>query len=120
MSRTVNLVQALPRTAWRLVAGSVVMVVLTLAAPVCGALTSVGRVDPLVWQSAAAQPRVNVRVVLGYKPEAFHVKHLQAAGTIGGVSEVGIELLRVARPDLELLARTAWISRIELLGSADR
>ncbi|MDE3100707.1 MAG: hypothetical protein KGJ98_00565 [Chloroflexota bacterium] len=105
----------LPAAAWRLVAGLLLMIVLTFAEPAYGLLTAEGRVDPAVWQAASSQPRIDVLVVLGYKPDAFHLKHLQAVGTVGAASNTSVELRRVTRSDLDELASTAWISRIELL-----
>ncbi len=96
-------------------AGIALLVLITFLDPAYGWLTMANRVDPATQQAAVAQPYVDVLVVLGFKPKAFHLREIQALGIVGAVGDTTIQLRRVSHANLTTLARTPWISRIQPL-----
>lgn len=77
---------------------------LSIAAP--------GKVSSEIDRSRA---RVNLLVVLPFKPQRFHVLTFQQYGRVSGTTDRTIEL-RGARPDsLNTIARYYWVSRIDPL-----
>lgn len=71
-----------------------------------------GKVSPAIDRSRA---RVNLLVVLPFKPQRFHVLAFQRYGRVSGTTDRTIEL-RGARPDaLNTIARYYWVSRIDPL-----
>lgn len=98
-----------------LVAGILLMCVIVFAAPAYGLATSSARLDPALREAAASGEGVNVVIDLGFAPESFHMRQLQARGTIGLVRDTRVELHRVSPANLEELSRTPWITRVTLL-----
>jgi hypothetical protein len=81
-----------------------VQVWLTLAAPgkiAAGIPTDVNRVD--------------VRVLLPFVPERFHVQEMQRFGRVSGTRDNTIEVRGVNRGDLHALARPFWVRQVEPL-----
>lgn len=104
-----------PRALVRFVAGVAFITAMTFAGSVYGTATSNDRLDPAVRAAAVEKPYVDVIVRLNFKPQAFHMRQMQARGTVGAATDSSIQLRRVSRADLELLAVTPWIARVELL-----
>jgi hypothetical protein len=78
------------------------------------ALTVPGRLAPEVAAALASQPRLNVRVRLGFAPEEFHVRLFQEYGVVRGVQGTTVLLDRVRAEDVGRLARYYWIRGITL------
>ncbi|HSV83619.1 MAG TPA: hypothetical protein VLK85_30850 [Ramlibacter sp.] len=95
--------------------GILVMLALIYGRDVYGYFTASGRVAPEVQAAVAAEPFVNVLLVLDFAPEDFHIKQVQATGTMSGVAGTNVRLRRVRPEGLRELSRQYWIRRIELL-----
>jgi hypothetical protein len=78
------------------------------------ALTAPGRLAPEVAAALTRQPRLNVRVRLGFAPEEFHVRLFQEYGVVRGVQGTTVLLDRVRAEDVSRLARYYWIRGITL------
>ncbi len=59
--------------------------------------------------------RVDVRVVLPFVPERFHVQEMQSFGRVSGTRENSIEVRGVNRDKLTALARPFWVRQVEPL-----
>lgn len=59
--------------------------------------------------------RVDVRVVLPFVPERFHVQEMQRFGRVSGTRDNTIEVRGVNRSNLPALARPFWVSQVEPL-----
>jgi hypothetical protein len=96
--------------------GVFLLVVTTLAVgwQVFIALTAPGRLAPEVTAALARQPRVDVRVHLGFAPEEFHVRLFQEHGVVRGVQGTTVLLDRVRAEDVGRLARYYWIRGVTL------
>jgi hypothetical protein len=77
-------------------------------------LTSSGRLAPEVAAALTRQPRLNVRVHLGFAPEEFHVRLFQEYGVVRGVQGTTVLLDRVRPDDVSRLARYYWVGTITL------
>ena len=64
---------------------------------------------------AAGPERVSLLVTLRFVPERFHVQKLQQFGRVSGTEDNSVELRGVKRSDLDAIARTYWVRRIEPL-----
>jgi hypothetical protein len=59
--------------------------------------------------------RVDVRVLLPFVPERFHVQEMQRFGRVSGTRDNTIEVRGVNRGDLHALARPFWVRQVEPL-----
>lgn len=59
--------------------------------------------------------RVDVRVILPFVPERFHVQEMQRFGRVSGTYETTIEVRGVNRGNLAALARPFWVRQVEPL-----
>jgi hypothetical protein len=103
----------------RLLRHRTVVFLLVVAALAAGwqafiALTAPRRLAPEVAAALAREPRVNVRVRLGFAPEEFHVRLFQEYGVVRGVQETTVLLDRVRAEDVRRLARYYWVHGITL------
>ena len=98
------------RAAAQLVAGVLLILEMIGGPNVYGMLTTSGRLDESL---AGAQGPVNVRVDLGFEPQAFHTRTLQRHGVFGGkISDRSVRLFQVTPGSLTALARLYWIDSI--------
>lgn len=61
-------------------------------------------------QSGQPAPRAHYEVVLGFKPEAFHITRVQAVGRVIEVRGNTILTMDLASPDARELARQYWVA----------
>ena len=115
--KSFDLRQVIQQPSTRLVAGLVLVCALGFGPLTYGVVTSGSRLDDTVSHAATTQSRVNLVIVLGFKAQTFNIHYLQSYGQIGAETSTSVQLRDVSRTRLEALARTPWISRIELLQS---
>jgi len=71
-----------------------------------------GKVSPDIDRSRA---RVNLIVILPFRPERFHVLMFQKFGRVSGTTDDSVELRGVAPANLNAIARYYWVRRVEPL-----
>jgi len=96
-------------TQGRIVIGAIVLYLLwqawlSIAAP--------GKVSPEIDR---AKPRVNLLVVLPFRPERFHVLMFQKFGRVSGTTDDSVEVRGVDPARLNAIARYYWVSRVDPL-----
>ncbi|MCM5569933.1 hypothetical protein M6I34_05385 [Burkholderiaceae bacterium FT117] len=96
-------------TQGRIVIGAIVLYLLwqawlSIAAP--------GKVSPEIDR---ARPRVNLLVVLPFRPERFHVLMFQKFGRVSGTTDDSVEVRGVDPARLNAIARYYWVSRVDPL-----
>lgn len=96
--------------------GVTIMAVILLAAPVYGALTSGGKIDPAIDRNAET---VNVVVDLNSEMLTFHREELAEYGVYGGrdrnnpADRSRARLSNVTQDNLDKVASLFWVERIE-------
>lgn len=96
-------------TQGRIVIGAIVLYLLwqawlSIAAP--------GKVSPEIDRG---KPRVNLLVVLPFRPERFHVLMFQKFGRVSGTTDDSVEVRGVDPARLNAIARYYWVSRVDPL-----
>jgi len=61
------------------------------------------------------RPKVNLLVVLPFRPERFHVLMFQKYGRVSGTTDDSVELRGVEPANLNAIARHYWVSRVDPL-----
>ena len=61
------------------------------------------------------RPKVNLLVVLPFRPERFHVLMFQKYGRVSGTTDDSVELRGVLPENLNSIARHYWVSRVDPL-----
>jgi len=98
------------RAATQLVIGVLLILVMIAGPTLFGMVTASGRLDESL---AGAQQPVNVRVDLGFEPQAFHTRSLQRHGVFGGkISDRSVRLFQVSPDSLLALSHLYWIDSI--------
>ncbi len=92
-----------------------VLALLILGGDVYGRLTADFRMSSEVKAALRTERFLSVAVVLNFSPEDFHMKYFQDLGTMGGVKNTTILMLRIAADQVRMVAGEYWIQRIELL-----
>jgi len=83
-----------------------------------GRVTAPWRIAPDLQARLADGGYADIRVVLPFGPEQFHVNLLQQVGTVRGVQGNTVLVGRVPAAEVWRLARHYWIRRIEPLASS--
>lgn len=77
------------------------------------AVTARRKIDPGLLQTLGAGQPVNLWVELPFPPEEFHIRYLQDRGTVSGVQNHWIHLLRVRPAVAWSIARLYWVRRLK-------
>ncbi|MGI9623315.1 MAG: hypothetical protein ACR2PK_10800 [Acidimicrobiales bacterium] len=93
--------------------GSTLLLVILLAGPLYGRLTSGGKIDDDIDRSAST---VDVTVDLPFEPESYHRETLSELGVFAGRDRsdpTKMRLRAVTQDDLDRIANLFWVERIE-------
>ena len=86
-----------------------------------GYVTAPSRIAPDVRRALdAGAPMLDVRVTVGFKLEAFHMRYFQEQGQVVDVDSRGVAIRDVPAARLRAMARQYWISSISLAGTGRR
>ena len=96
----------------RLAVGVVLIAGIVAGPGLYGCATSAGRLAPSLQHVSGS---VNVRVVLGFPPQAFHQAQLSSYGVFAGRHGNTVFLLDVPPNSLRDLASIYWVAKIEPL-----
>jgi len=96
----------------RLLAGVVLIAGIVAGPGLYGRATAAGRLAPSLQHVSGS---VNVQVVLGFQPQAFHQSQLSSYGVFAGRHGNAVFLLNVPANSLRDLASIYWVARIEPL-----
>jgi len=59
-----------------------------------------------------------VQVDLDFTPEYFHIRKLQAIGTVAGIQGNSVRVLQLTPDEVHEIARFYWVKRLEPLASS--
>jgi hypothetical protein len=104
----------------RLLARLIVTALIVIAAlnvlPLYGQLTADAKIDPaLQKQLGDGSPAYSVRVDMDFPPEYFHIRKLQAIGTVAGVQGDTVRVLQLTPDEVHQIARFYWVKKVEPL-----
>ncbi len=83
------------------------------AAPAYGALTAESRLSPaLREQLKDGSYAYSVFVDFGFQPEYFHIRRLQAIGTVAGVEGRRMRVVEVTADQVREIGSVYWVQRV--------
>lgn len=102
-----------------LVTAAVVIAVLVLL-PLYGRLTADAKIDPaLRKQLGDGSPAYSVKVDLDFPPEYYHIRNLQAIGTVAGVRGNSVRVVQVTPDEVHQIVQLYWVRKVEPLDATD-
>lgn len=90
-------------------------VAFVLAAPaVYGRIVADSKIDPgLQQQLNDGSYAYSVQVDLDFPPEYFHIRKLQAIGTVAGIQGNSVRVLQLTPDEVHEIAQFYWVQRLE-------
>ena len=95
--------------------GTAAVVALVLATPFAyGRLVADSKIDPeLQQQLGDGSYAYSVQVDLDFPPEYFHIRKLQAIGTVAGIQGNSVRVLQLTPDEVHEIAQLYWVKRLE-------
>jgi hypothetical protein len=104
----------------RLLATAAVVIAMLNLLPLYGQVTGDAKIDPaLRKQLDDGSPAYSVRVDLDFPPEYYHIRKLQAVGTVAGVQGDSVRVLQLTPDEVHQIAQFYWVRKVEPLDTTD-
>lgn len=104
----------------RVAATAVAVIAVLNLLPLYGQLSGDSKIDPaLRKQLGDGSPAYSVKVDLDFPPEYYHIRKLQAIGTVAGVQGDSVRVLQLTPDDIRQIVQLYWVKNVEPLDTTD-